>query len=278
MKLIGSRGARIGSTYLAMFFFLIVTLYPIFWLLSGSLKSETEFFSNVWGISADPQFSNYVNAWVRADFSTKYLNSVITTFSFLCILIPVNCCAGYALARVNFRGRKFIYLLLLLGIMMPAGVLAMPTFNVVHEMGLLNTRSGLVLVYVAQAISFGMFLMRSFFISLPGSLEEAATIDGCSRFQAFRKVMLPLAIPGITTQIIFSGLAVWNEYLRANLLIRSPELQTIPLGMASFANQDNVNYPEMFAALIMAIIPVILIYLLLQKTFVKGVTAGSVKG
>lgn len=90
--------------------------------------------------------------------------------------------------------------------------------------------------------------------------------------------MLPLAIPGITTQIIFSGLAVWNEYLRANLLIRSPELQTIPLGMASFANQDNVNYPEMFAALIMAIIPVILIYLLLQKTFVKGVTAGSVKG
>ncbi|RED65270.1 MULTISPECIES: carbohydrate ABC transporter permease [Cohnella] len=278
MKLLGSRGARIGSTYLAMFFFLIVTLYPIFWLLSGSLKSETEFFSNVWGISADPQFSNYVNAWVRADFSTKYLNSVITTFSFLCILIPVNCCAGYALARVNFRGRKFIYLLLLLGIMMPAGVLAMPTFNVVHEMGLLNTRSGLVLVYVAQAISFGMFLMRSFFISLPGSLEEAATIDGCSRFQAFRKVMLPLAIPGITTQIIFSGLAVWNEYLRANLLIRSPELQTIPLGMASFANQDNVNYPEMFAALIMAIIPVILIYLLLQKTFVKGVTAGSVKG
>lgn len=278
MKMLGGKGANIGSTYLAMIFFLIITLYPIFWLLNGSLKTETEFFSNVWGISADPQFGNYASAWLRADFSTKYLNSVITTFSFLCILIPINCCAGYALARVDFRGRNFIYPFLLLGIVMPAGVLAMPTFNVVNEMGLLNTRSGLVLVYVAQAISFGMFLMRSFFISLPRSLEEAATIDGCSRFQAFLKVMLPLAIPGITTQIIFSGLAVWNEYLRANLLIRSPELQTIPLGMASFANQDNVNYPEMFAALIMAIIPVVLIYFLLQKTFVKGVTAGSVKG
>jgi raffinose/stachyose/melibiose transport system permease protein len=272
--------SRFGTflTYSAMILFLTVTIYPILWLLNGSLKTESEFFSNVWGIASNPQFSNYINAWVKADFSTKYLNSVITTVSFLCILIPINCCAGYALARVEFKGRKFIYLFLLLGIMMPAGVLAMPTFNVVTEMGLLNTRTGLVLVYAAQAISFGMFLMRSFFISLPKSLEEAATLDGCSRFQGFIKVMLPLAIPGVTTQIIFSGLAVWNEYLRANLLIRSAELQTIPLGMASFALQDNINYPQMFAALIMAIIPVVIIYFLLQKTFVQGVAAGAVKG
>ncbi|QQO09370.1 carbohydrate ABC transporter permease [Breznakiella homolactica] len=264
--------------YLLILFFLLITMYPIFWMLSGSLKTEMEFFSNVWGVAESPQFTNYANAWKRADFGRKFLNSVLTTGSFLCILIPINCCAGYALARVNFKGKKIIYTFLLLGIMMPAGVLAMPTFTTVNQMGLLNTRLGLVLVYAGQAISFGMFIMRSFFISLPKSLEEAARIDGCSRFRSFVSVILPLAVPGITTQIIFSGLANWNEYLRANLLIRSSELQTLPLGMASFANQDTIHYPEMFAALVMATLPVVIVYLLTQKTFVKGVTSGAVKG
>lgn len=164
------------------------------------------------------------------------------------------------------------------GYLMCLPALAMPTFTVVNEMGLLNTRTGLVLVYAGQAISFGMFIMRSFFIALPKALEEAAMIDGCTRFQSFIRIILPLAVPGITTQVIFSGLANWNEYLRANLLIRSAKLQTLPLSMATFANQDNINYPEMYAALVMATIPVVVLYLLSQRTFVKGMTAGAVKG
>lgn len=264
--------------YVLILFFLTLTLYPIFWMLSGSLKTEAEFFSNVWGFPKNPQFANYAEAWQRASLGRKFLNSLITTSCFLCILIPMNCCAGYALARVHFKGRKIIYNYLLLGIMIPAGVLAMPTFTIVNEFGLLNTRTGLVLVYAGQAISFGMFIMRNYFIALPKSLEEAARIDGSTDFGAFVKIILPLAIPGIVTQIIFSGLANWNEYLRANLLIRSANLQTLPLGMASFANQDTIHYPVMFAALAMATAPVVIIYLLAQKTFVKGVSAGAVKG
>ncbi len=264
--------------YLLMAFFLVLTLYPIFWMLSGSLKTESEFFSNVWGLPENPQFQNYAEAWERAGLGMKFLNSVLTTGSFLLILIPMNSCAGYALARLSFKGKKLIYNYLILGIMIPAGVLAMPTFTIVNEMGLLNSRVGLVLVYAGQAISFGMFIMRNYFISLPKSLEEAARIDGSSDFGAFVRIILPLAVPGIVTQVIFSGLANWNEYLRANLLIRSAELQTLPLGMASFANQDTINYPVMFAALAMATAPVIIIYLLCQKTFVKGVAQGAVKG
>ncbi len=264
--------------YLLMAFFLILTLYPIFWMLSGSLKTESEFFSNVWGLPHNPQFQNYAEAWQRAGLGMKFLNSLLTTGSFLLILIPMNSCAGYALARLSFKGKKIIYNYLLLGIMIPAGVLAMPTFTIVNEMGLLNSRVGLVLVYSGQAISFGMFIMRNYFISLPKSLEEAARIDGSSDFGAFVRIILPLAVPGIVTQVIFSGLANWNEYLRANLLIRSAELQTLPLGMASFANQDTINYPVMFAALAMATAPVIVIYLVCQKTFVKGVSQGAVKG
>lgn len=266
------------AIYIVVVFFLVITLYPILWMISGSLKTENEFYKNIWGLAKIPQFINYVHAWKKADLAPKFLNSVLTTGAFLCILIPINCCAGYAIARVNFKGKKVIFYFILMGIMMPAGVLAMPTFTIVNEMGLLNTRTGLVLVYTGQAISFGTFIMRGFFISLPKSLEEAAMIDGCSRFKCFIKIILPLAIPGITTQVIFSGLANWNEYLRANLLIRSSRLQTIPLGMATFANQDNINYPEMYSALVLATIPVVVLYLLAQKTFIKGVTSGAVKG
>lgn len=264
--------------YLVMIVFLIITVYPIIWMIAGSLKTESEFYSNIWGLPSVPQWENYLLAWEKANMGTKYLNSVLTTGAVLLILIPINCCAAYALARVKFKGRKAILNYLLLGIMLPAGVLAMPVFTVVNELGLINTRQGLVMVYAAQAIAFGMYIMRGFFISLPKSLEEAAMIDGCTRFQSFLHVILPLAVPGLVTQVIFSGLSVWNEYIRASLIIRTADLQTLPLGMVMFSNLENNNYPQMFAALSMATLPMVLIYLICQKAFQKGVTAGAVKG
>lgn len=267
-----------GLIYLLMAVFLVITVYPIIWMLAGALKGENEFYSNIWGLPSSPQWENYVAAWKKAGMGKKYLNSILTTAGTLCLLIPVNCCAAYALARVNFKGKRAILNYLLLGIMMPAGVLAMPVFTVVNELGLINTRIGLILVYTAQAIAFGMYIMRGFFISLPKSLEEAAMIDGCTRFQSFIHVILPLAVPGLVTQVIFSGLSVWNEYIRASLIIRTPDLQTLPLGMVAFSTLENNNYPQMFAALSMATLPMVLVYLLCQKAFQKGVTAGAVKG
>lgn len=264
--------------YLLMAFFLLITIYPIIWMVSGSLKGENEFYSNVWGLPERAHLENFVAAWKKAGMGTKYLNSILTTGAVLCLLIPVNCCAAYALARVNFKGKRAILNYLLIGIMIPAGVLAMPVFTVVNEFGLVNTRLGLVLVYSAQAIAFGMYIMRGFFISLPRSLEEAAMLDGCSRFQSFLHVILPLAIPGLVTQVIFSGLSVWNEYIRASLIIRTPKLQTLPLGMVSFSTMENNNYPQMFAALTMTTLPMVIVYLICQKAFQKGVTAGAVKG
>ena len=267
-----------GLIYLLMAVFLIITVYPIIWMLAGALKGENEFYSNIWGLPSSPQWENYAAAWKKAGMGRKYLNSILTTAGTLCLLIPVNCSAAYALARVNFRGKRAILNYLLLGIMMPAGVLAMPVFTVVNELGLINTRIGLTLVYTAQSIAFGMYIMRGFFISLPKSLEEAAMIDGCTRFQSFLHIILPLAVPGLVTQVIFSGLSVWNEYIRASLIIRTPELQTLPLGMVAFSTLENNNYPQMFAALSMATLPMVLVYLLCQKAFQKGVTAGAVKG
>lgn len=191
----------------------VITLYPVIWMLSGSMKSDEEFYKNIWGLASAIRPENYVSAWVRGSLGGKYFNSVFVTALFLVIILPVNCCVAYVIARMQFRGRKFLYMFLLMGMMVPGGVLGMPTFSVALKLKLVDTLYGIALVYCGQAISFGMFLMRSFYISLPKSLEEAAMIDGCTRFRSFVHVILPLTIPGIMTQVVFSGLNTWNESL-----------------------------------------------------------------
>lgn len=264
--------------YIALLAVFLVIIYPVIWMIAGSLKNEQDFYQNIWGIPASFQWDNYIRAWTHAQLGTKYVNSLLVTSGFLVILLPVVCCAAYAIARVPFKGRVWIFRYLLMGVMIPAGVLAIPTFGVAVKLHLVDTRIGLTLICVAHSTAFGVFLMRSFFISLPKSLEEAAMIDGCTRFRSFLRVILPLSVPGLMTQVIYSGLNMWNQYLMANLLIRSPSKQTLPLGIAIFTAENNVEYPVLFAALVCVTIPMVLIYIAGQKTFIAGMTAGAVKG
>lgn len=264
--------------YAAILVAFAVAVYPVLWLIAGSFKDDFEFYNNIWGFASTLRWENYISAWTRAGLGQKYINSLLVTGGFLIVLLPVVSCAAYAIGRLEFKGKRQIYSFFLLGIMIPSGILAIPSFSVAVKMSLVNSRIGLVLFYAAQATAFGIFLMRSFFISLPKSLEEAAMIDGCTRFGSFVRVILPLSKPGIMTQVIYSGLTVWNEYFLASLFIRKPELQTLPLGMATFVNQYNIYYPELFAALVIVTVPMILVYILGQKTFIAGMTAGAVKG
>ncbi len=259
-------------------FFLVITIYPVFWMVFGSLKSTSEFYLNIWGLPKTFLFENYINAWSRGQLGMKYINSILTTGLFLLIVIPVNSCAAYALARVRFRGRKLIYSFLLVGMMIPGGVLGMPTYTVALKLGLVNSIPGIALVYAGQAVSFGVFLMRAFYIGLPASLEEAAIIDGCNRFQSFLKIVVPLTLPGIMIQVVFSGLNTWNEYFLASLMLRSDEVKTLPLGIMSFVGEYSTDFPQMFAALTAATLPMIIIYLIAQKQFIAGLTAGATKG
>ena len=259
-------------------FMFILCVYPIVWMFLGSFKDSGEFYTNIWGISSSPQFINYVNAWKEGELGQKFINSLLITGGSLLVIIPVNCCAAYAIARLRFRYRAAIYTLLLLGIMIPSGVLGIPTFTVAMKLGLLNSRIGLILIYAAQSIAMGVFIMRAFFISLPKELEEAAMIDGCSRFGSFVRVILPLTKAGIMTQVIFNGLTIWNEYFMANIMITKPEMKTLPLAIASFTSKHTTNYPTLFAALSIVTLPVILIFVLAQKSFIEGMSAGSIKG
>ena len=256
----------------------IICIYPIVWMFFGSMKDKAEFYTNIWGLPKQIHLDNYIAAWKNADLGRRFINSLIVTLGSMCIMIPVTSCAAYAVARLNFKGKNQIYMYLLLGIMIPAGVLGIPTFTVAMKMGLLNSHFGLMLIYAAQNIAMGMFIMRGFFISLPRELEEAAMIDGCSRFGCFVRIIVPLARAGVATQVIFNGLTIWNDYFMANIMITKDELRTLPLSIANFVGKHSTNYPELFAMLTMATIPVIIVFVLSQKSFIEGVAAGAVKG
>lgn len=256
---------------------ILLTIYPLIWMISGSLKDTQEFYTNIWGLPEMWKWSNYAAAWDRAGIGTKYLNSFIVLILTLLVIIPSVGCAAYAIARTDFKFKKAVYSYLLLGLCIPTGVLAIPIFSAALKLGLVDKLAGMVLFGAAQCMAFGTFLLRSFFISLPKSLEEAAMIDGCTRFQSFLKVILPLARPGVMTLVVLDGITVWNEYLLANVLLRSDAKMTLPLGMKSFADKYVTDYPQLFAGLVMVTVPMLIIYVFAQRSFIEGMTAGSVK-
>ena len=262
--------ATLKAMFLIVLFF--VTVYPVVWMLSGSLKGTQEFYTNIWGLPQEWKWQNYTDAWERGELGRKYLNSILVLVATLAIVIPTVCCAAYAIARTDFRFKKGIYFYLLLGLCIPTGVLAIPIFSVALKYKLVNSYWGVILFGAA-----GVFLLRSFFISLPKSLEEAAMIDGCTRFQSFTHVILPLAKPGIMTLVIYDGITIWNEYLLASVLLRDGDKMTLPMGMKAFMDKYVTDYPQLFAALVIVTVPMLLIYFFAQKSFIEGMTAGSVK-
>ena len=264
--------------YVAMIVCLLLCVYPLIWMVFGSLKTTTDFYTNVWGPPVEYIWENYAEAWRRADMTIRYMNSFFITGLYLLIIIPTACCASYAFARLRFRGRGKLYFFLLCGIMIPTGVLTLPLYSTMVSLGLINSRIGLAFTYAGTSAAFSTFMMRGFFISLPRSLEEAACIDGCTMFGAFRRVILPLTKPGIVILVIYNGLSNWTEYHLASLVLTSSATQTVPVGMALFQANNAIQYPVLFAALSLATIPMVIVYVLCQKSFISGMTAGAVKG
>jgi raffinose/stachyose/melibiose transport system permease protein len=264
--------------YVVMAVMVVLTVYPLLWMILGGFKTGSEFYQNIWGLPASLDLKNFVYSWNAANLAQKFLNSIITTAGTLALVLPITSMAGYALAKIRFRGRRLVYGLVLVGIMVPFGVIAIPVFTVIVDMHLLNTLLGLVLVYTANAIPLGVFLMFSFFESIPDELEEAAQVDGCTPFGAFFRIVLPLARPALATQLILTGTSVWNEYFMASLLIHQDQTETLPLGLVIFTSRFGTNYPQLFAALAIVTLPVVILYLGAQRQFISGLAAGAVKG
>lgn len=279
----GRRGRRsfrtfTPITYLVMVLVVVVTIYPMIWMVFGALKSQGEFYTNIWSWPHIFEWSNFRQAWDQAGLGRKFINSMIATLGTLLLVIPLCSMSGYAFAKVPFPGRRWVYYLVLVGIMIPFGVTAIPVLTVEINLHLFDTLQGLTLIYAAQSLPFGTFLMYVFFESIPDELQEAALTDGCTRLGALFRIVLPLSKPGLATLLIFVGSSTWNEYFMASVLIHQNNLETLPLGLVVFTTQHSTDYPELFAALTIVTTPIVVVFLVAQRQFINGLTAGALKG
>jgi len=264
---------------LALTFYIVMVLSPIYWLLITSLKPKVEIISR--DISYWPReftFQNYIDLWNTSNFPVYLRNSVIVT---LCVALAVLVFAlfgGYALARYRFRGKGAMLIALLISQMIPGTLLMIPTYLLFLTVKLNNTLFGLVVFYVVINVPFCLITMRAFFERIPQSLEEAAMVDGCTQVSALLRVIVPVMFPGIVATFVFAFTGAWNELLAAMLFISKDELRTIPVGLSMYVGKLDVNWGQMTAGGMIALLPTIAMFAIVQRYVVEGLTAGSVKG
>jgi len=260
--------------------YFVAVIYPLFWLICSSLKSNRELFISTWSLPEVLQWGNYARAWRKAGISQYFFNSVLVTGLALTGTIFFGALTAYALARYKFPGSKLIYLFFVAGIMMPMIIGIIPLFFLMKDLGLLNSRVGLILVYVAKNLPFTIFVLHGFFRSPPSELMDAAEVDGCTPIGTFFRVMFPIAREGIIVVAIFDFIAIWNEYMYALVLISDSELRTLPLGVANLyiVGRYHADWTMLLAGLVIVMIPSFVVYIFLQGRFREGITLGAKKG
>jgi multiple sugar transport system permease protein len=264
---------------LAILCYVGFALFPLFWLLKVSVTPNDLLYSE--GVRMWPSrmsFEHFRFVLAHSAFPVFFRNSMIVAGATAAIVTLLASLSGYALSRFAFRGKYWIVALMLLTQMFPLVMLVAPIFKMLSPLGLTNSLTGLVIVYVAFNVPFATFLMQSFFDGIPKDLEEAAMIDGATRFRAFSQIILPLTLPGIAATLGFVFTAAWSELLFALMLISSAGASTFPVGLLSFVSKFSVDFGQMMAAGVLALIPACLFFLFIQRYLVQGLTAGAVKG
>jgi len=273
---------RIVVIYLLVFLFSIIALFPILWIVSCALKPPEEIYAFPPSIiPIRPTLENFNRLLeIRAGEGNMYiatLNSLVVTIPALSICLIVSALGGYYLSRSRSRIKSWILFSIFFIQLVPAIVLSIPLYTWFSEMELIDNLVALIIAYQAFLVPLSTAFMKDYFDSIPIDLEEAAMVDGCSRFEAFVRVTLPLASPGIVSVAIFAFLHGWEEYLLASVIILTPLKRTVPLQLGGFITEYTIDWGGIMAAAVWALIPIIIIYLFLQKYFVRGLTAGAVK-
>ncbi|MBM3496269.1 MAG: carbohydrate ABC transporter permease [Armatimonadetes bacterium] len=253
---------------------------PLIWVAVTSVKSSPEIFASPWSLPAELRWVNYARAWREAGIARCFANSLIVTLATLAILLPVGSMAAYVLARYPFRWSRWILTGFLGGMMFPIFLAIVPLFLLLRDLALLDSLEGLILVYVAYSLPFTVFVMTGFFHTLPAELLEAAMIDGCGHVAAFRKVMLPLARPGLIVVGIFNAIGLWNEYPLALVIAVSDEIRTLPLGIANLMMMEHYqsDWGALFAGLVIVMGPVLAVYWAFRDRIHDTMIAGALKG
>jgi ABC-type glycerol-3-phosphate transport system permease component len=257
----------------------LTVIYPALWVISNSLKSSEARINDPWNLIPAPiVWKNYYDAWVTGTIGSAFRNSVIVTFSSVLLLIIIAFLASYALARLKFTGRSIIMVILLSMWMIPGQVLIIPLFRFEAQIHITNTYLGVILPYATGGLPFAIFVLSTFIRTIPWEIEEATIIDGASRLRIIFQIIAPLAVPGIATVVIFSFMGNWNELFLALVILANRQLRTLPVAIMNFSGMwGYVDYPRLFAAIVIISMPIIVVYVIFQKQFIKGLTAGAVK-
>ncbi|ORX22902.1 sugar ABC transporter permease [Thermoanaerobacterium sp. PSU-2] len=262
--------------YFVVISFAMMSLFPFVWMVINAFKDNTQIYSSPFSLPKTFNFTNFIQAWYTANIGTYYFNSIIIAFSSVAVIIVLASMSSYILAMV--RPNKFLYTYFTLGIMVPIHAMLIPTFIILRKFGLLNTRTGLAIVYSAAGLSLSIFILVGFMKGIPKEIEEAATIDGAGIFRRFFSIILPMSKTGIATIGTLAFINTWNDFLYAQVLISNQTLMTLTQGIYFLQGQYSTDYGLMSAGLVLAVIPVTIIYVLFQEQVVKGMTAGAVKG
>ena len=270
---------RLGMTlvYVLLLLLAFVMLIPFVWMLSASLKFNKDIFviPFEW-IPSQPQFRNYVDIWTKIPLARFTMNTVKLTVIVTLLQLFTSSFAAYAFSKLQFKGRNVLFLAYVATIAVPWQVYMVPQFMFMRSLGLADTHLAIIILQAFSA--FGVFLMKQFYEGIPDSLCEAARIDGMSEYQIYAKIMLPLSKPALSTLLIFTFVNTWNDFLGPLIYLTTESKRTLQIGLKMFISQYSAEYGLIMAASVLSLIPVLVVFLALQKYFVAGITTGAVKG
>ncbi|MGR6338405.1 carbohydrate ABC transporter permease [Priestia megaterium] len=270
------RHTGVTIVYVGLIVYFIVIAYPLLWMIISSFKSTEEIFTHSWSMPHTWLIENYVTAW-KSGISSYFLNSVIVTGASCFLTVLVSALGAYGLSRFEFQGKAFVLIICLGGLMLSPQVSLIPLYSIIQKLGIYNTHLALILPYVAYRIPLTILLIRAYFLSIPKELEEAARLDGCTSLGILFRIFIPMSTPILLTTTILTAYYTWNEFMFAIIFIDDDSLRTIPAGLMQFRDALQTDWGVLLAGLTISAAPIVMLFLFMQKYFIRGIANGSVK-
>ncbi|NQT22875.1 MAG: carbohydrate ABC transporter permease [Candidatus Omnitrophica bacterium] len=266
------------STHTVLILVSLTCIFPLLWMVSSSLKTQQTVFKNMNLWPGVFNWSNFATAWTQGGFGIYFLNSVFYTITVVIGLILVASLAAYAFSRMRFPGKNLFYYTFLAAMMIPIPGAFVALYVLLVKLGLVNTRLGYILPQINIGLSLAIYILKTFFDEIPKDIEDSAKVDGCSKLGVWWHIALPIAKPAIAVIAIFNTLAVWNEYILAMIILQDKTKMPLQRGLMIFQGAHFTEYPLLMSGITITVIPVIIVYLFMQKHIIQGITAGAVKG
>lgn len=256
----------------------VLALFPLYFMVSASLKTKADYISNKIGIPHHFSMENYIEVFGHGTFLIWFRNSILLTVGAVVLSMLLSVMAAYAIAKFSFPGKAMILKIIVALMVLPPVVMLIPLFRMMAGIGLLNTYSGVIIIYTGLVMPFSVFLLTNFFRSVPNEIIESAQIDGCGRMRILYSIILPLSLPAFLTLVIVNSLWVWNELLISVVFLQDDKMKTLMVGLTAFKSRYNLNIPVTMAGLVISTLPIAILYIAAQRFFIEGLTAGATKG